>query len=439
MKRIWHAIKGLTALTLILAVLVTGPAASAAEDKSGMSIIDPDELQKLMEKYIAENNLCPENISIGYCYTATGDTWFYNGGKWYYSASMYKVPLFMVYADKVSKGELTQDSDINGISLADLETKVLVYSNNDYAHHAMNYLSGTPVQTHDGDRKCRELYQQFSDMAKEDYNEDFYDYSYFTAEFMTDVMKTLYYESDRFPNVIECLKLAQPDSYFNRRLAGKYEIAQKYGAFKEFNNTTGIIYTPNPFILTVMTEYMGVSDGIIADMASLFEQYTLKLDEKLETFTKEKEAAEKKQAEEEKRQAEEEQQREKEEQERQEQLRREEEQRLEEQRRQELRAQRRRKAVKILGTAAAAAAAAAVIIFIIKRTGGKKKTPPAARKTIHERRPSARRREAPSVREEMPSHGGERNAAPKHQTETGHARRTPGGRDRSRGRYTPRH
>ena len=278
--------KTLTAALCLALLLPLSATAFAAETDGGADtgIIDADALQAKVEAYIEEHKLDKDNISIGYCYTATGDTWYYNGDNWYYSASMYKVPLMMILAEREYNGELTQESDINGLSLAKAEESVLVYSNNDFAHLVMAYI-GT-------DLPCRKLYQQYSGLSLREYDQDFYDYSYFSARFMTDVMITLYSEPERFPHITDCLKQAQTDSYFQAGLAGKYEIAQKYGSYKEFNNTTGIIYTPNPFILTVMTENMGVNTPAIADWAVIMEEYTLSLDEKLKKHEQDKTAGE---------------------------------------------------------------------------------------------------------------------------------------------------
>ncbi len=324
LKRVSKIFKTSICLMLCMVFVLPLTAAFAEEPESPQeSIIDGQELQQKLEDYIASKNLNKDNISIGYCYTATGDTWLYNGDKWYYSASMYKVPLFMIMAEGEHAGKLTQDSDIRGMKLSELEKLVLVYSNNDYGHLTMNYIADVPYETPEGNKKVRELYQRYSDMPKEDYVDNFYDYSYFNARFMTDVMKTLYFENERFPNIIECLKQAQPDTYFNRTLGGKYEIAQKYGALvdrsnKAFSHTAGIVYTPNPFILVVMTEQMGLNDDLIAGFAPIFEEYTLALDEKLDAFEKaraeeeQRKAEEERKAQEEQRKAEEEKQEEQE-------------------------------------------------------------------------------------------------------------------------------
>ena len=180
-----------------------------------------------------------ENISIVYTYLGTGDSWSYNADTWRYPASMYKVPMLMVLAERVAKGELTQESDIGGMTLAKTEDLVLIWSNNEQAHVVRKYLGGDPV--------ARKLYQAYSPQEESYYHSDFIDYCYFTARYMDDVMQTLYNNQSNFPNIMDCLKVAMPDRYYHLNIDPSYVVAQKYGTFKEFNNNTGIIFTPNPF------------------------------------------------------------------------------------------------------------------------------------------------------------------------------------------------
>ena len=391
LKSVSKIFKTSICLLLCLVFMLSLTTAFAQEtEETKESIIDGEELQKRLDDYIASKNLNPENISIGYCYTATGDTWYYNGDKWYYSASMYKVPLFMLMAEGEHEGKLTQDSDIRGMKLSELERLVLVYSNNDYGHLTMNYIADVPYETPEGNRKVREMYQRYSDMPKEDYVDDFYDYSYFNARFMTDVMKTLYFENERFPNIIECLKQAQPDTYFNRTLGDKYEIAQKYGALvdrsnKSFSHTAGIIYTPNPFILTVMTEQMGLNDDLIAGFAPIFEEYTLSLDEKLEAYEKEQAEAEQKRLEEEKKAQEEQERIEKEKQEEEARQALEEQQRIEQEKLAAEKAEKKdallKKILVIAGVIGAVTIAAGAVSLILK---AKKNKPEEEAEQIHE-------------------------------------------------------
>lgn len=252
-----------------------------------MTIFDPDELQSMVDSFIQEYSgygVKADNISFAYTYLATGETWFYNPDTWYYSASMYKVPLMMILAEKEANGELTQESDVKGLTLAYAEESILVYSNNDYAHLMLNYL-GT-------DKEAREMYKQFSSLPDDYYDPDFIDYSYFTVRFMNDVMTTLYNAPERFPHIIDCLKRAQPTDYFHLYIDPELEVAQKYGSYKEFNNTSGIIYTPNPVILTVMTSDLARAELVIGEAARMFVDYTYTLDGKLNSYKEEKARAE---------------------------------------------------------------------------------------------------------------------------------------------------
>lgn len=252
-----------------------------------MTIFDPDELQSMVDSFIQEYSgygVKADNISFAYTYLATGETWFYNPDTWYYSASMYKVPLMMILAEKEANGELTQESDVKGLTLAYAEESILVYSNNDYAHLMLNYL-GT-------DKEAREMYKQFSSLPDDYYDPDFIDYSYFTVRFMNDVMTTLYNAPERFPHIIDCLKRAQPTDYFHLYIDPELEVAQKYGSYKEFNNTSGIIYTPNPVILTVMTSDLARAELVIGEAAKMFVDYTYTLDGKLNSYKEEKVRAE---------------------------------------------------------------------------------------------------------------------------------------------------
>ena len=103
-------------------------------------IFNDEELEQMVETFIAEHKLKKENFSLGFVYTATGDSWYYNPDAWYYPGSMYKIPLMMLLAEQVSSGMLAQDDVIEGISVSQYEEYILTYSNNDYAHTMRAYL-----------------------------------------------------------------------------------------------------------------------------------------------------------------------------------------------------------------------------------------------------------------------------------------------------------
>ncbi len=264
-------------------------------------IFNDEELDRMVEDFITEHKLKKENFSIGFVYTATGDTWYYNPDTWYYPGSMYKIPLMMLLAEQVSSGMLAQDDMIEGISVSQYEEYILTYSNNDYAHKMRAYLGEKD------DKVWRKAAMAYASMPEDSYNPDYLDYSYFSARYLTEVLTTLYNGGEeRFPNIIPCMLKANPGHYFglSSQMSG-YEIAQKYGSFidnnnRNWNGTAGIIYTPNPIILTVMTLDAPSYEKVIGDAAVMMTDYALKVDGDLERYLQaqaEKEEAARREAE----------------------------------------------------------------------------------------------------------------------------------------------
>ena len=261
---------------------------AAPEPPQRESILDGAAITKMVEDYLAEKNVPKDRVGIGYCYTATGDEWYFNPDTWFYPGSMYKVPLMMDLSERIRSGEVAPDTQIGGLPLDTVYEYILVYSNNDYAHKVRTFLGGDEV--------WREKVKQYADLA--DYDERYMLYCYFSPRYMTDVMETLYYEPERFPDVLDNLLKAEQGHYF--RLPDgmhQYEVAQKYGSYLDqensnWNHTTGIVYTPRPFILTIMTKNVGGAEQFIGQLSEKFKDYTLSVDAKYDAWQREQEAKE---------------------------------------------------------------------------------------------------------------------------------------------------
>lgn len=237
-------------------------------------VLDSDELKKLIEDFLDERGIAHDRFRLGYTYTGTNETWYYNGDVWSYSASVYKLPLMMMLAQKVANGELKQDDKVCGVDLTYAETSVLTYSNNDYAHVMIHYF--------DSERDYREQQVKMSDVPVEDIPERYYVSSHFSPRFVIGVLRNLYENPDQFPNIVECLKVAMPGQYLSRTLGDKYEVAQKYGAYEQFNNIAGIVYMPHPIFIAINTTWVGNAEQVLADAGKLLADYTLTLDARLE-------------------------------------------------------------------------------------------------------------------------------------------------------------
>ena len=237
-------------------------------------VLDSDELKELIENFLDERGIAHDRFRLGYTYTGTNETWYYNGDVWSYSASVYKLPLMMMLAQKVANGELKQDDKVCGVDLTYAETSVLTYSNNDYAHVMIHYF--------DSEQDYREQQVKMSDVPVEDIPERYYISSHFSPRFVIGVLRNLYENPDQFPNIVECLKVATPGQYLSRTLGDEYEVAQKYGAYEQFNNIAGIVYMPHPILIAINTTWVGNAERVLADAGKLLADYTLTLDARLE-------------------------------------------------------------------------------------------------------------------------------------------------------------
>ena len=276
-----HTLHKLFSLLLCLVLLFSLAPMALAEEES---LLDEAALDRWIQDYLQQHGIGGGNqlFSVGFCYTATGDAWYYNGDTFMYSASMYKVPVAMLLAEKEASGLINQDTDLGGGTLRYLESTALTFSNNDSGHAMLNYLG------EDNSGKASKMCMKYASLDQAYYDQDFFDYSYYSARFITQVMETLCAGGEeRFPHVIENLLIAQPDSYLNLSLMGKYQVAQKYGAFQERNGNsnnhiTAIVYTPNPIIVTVMTRNVDDFQQRMADIGEYLANYALELDGKLQ-------------------------------------------------------------------------------------------------------------------------------------------------------------
>ena len=160
-------------LLTVVFTLTCLPCIGTAESSG---VIREDEIEALFDAYLTENDLNPDLVSVAYEYTATGERWYHQEDRWYYSASLYKVPLMMLLTEREYLGELTKDSDINGLPLETVEEEVLVNSNNPVAYSALLYVAQPDV--------CRKMFCRYADLPEEYYTWDFYGGSYFTARYI---------------------------------------------------------------------------------------------------------------------------------------------------------------------------------------------------------------------------------------------------------------
>ena len=223
-------------------------------------------LDEIMAEFMESKNLNINNFKMGYYNTATGETWYFEPDSFWDGASLYKLPLNMALAEHVQQGFITWDYPIMGITLGRAQQLSLVDSNNEYSQ-AMQDVFGEY-------ENYRRAIATYSGLDLEAQDENFFRYNLFSPRYMINVLKTLYDEPERFPNVIEYMKRARPGQFFRRNIY-EYEVAQKYGYRGSLLHTAGIVYTPTPFLMVVMTNGAPMSEQLMGEVSRLMCDYTL--------------------------------------------------------------------------------------------------------------------------------------------------------------------
>ena len=251
-------------------------------------MIDPDDLNSRIEYCIAGSS---GDTSIGFYYSQTGEEFYYNADVWMYSASLYKVPNCMLLEEKENAGEITQDTEIYGYTVAQQEYASIVNSDNDRGHDIVRYLGGEEY----GD-KCSDRFIKYTDLSEDYFSEPkFTGDSYYTARFYNKILMYLYNHTDEYPHVVDLMKQTQPNDYLHLMRDYSYEIAQKYGEYPSKEDgavyhAAGIIYTPHPIVVTVMTKNGDYNRQLFGNVANLLVSYALELDEKIDNERAEFEA-----------------------------------------------------------------------------------------------------------------------------------------------------
>lgn len=281
-----HAfIRGLVG-TLLLALslglfAVPGVRAEEPEEPEPAELEEPELDPELAERFEGKSwedvisaffekwGIRESSVTLGYYNTVTGEEHYINEDKYMHAASLYKVPLNMYYAEKVYNGEMAMDDLIRGIPYDRIQTNSIQYSSNELSE-MLEHNIGTY-------REYKEAIAPYVCDDPDALPDQFYTGNTFTAAQFIHALKKLYEAPERYPNVLELMKLATPGMFFAMG-EDRFVIAQKYGYYKSENllnlNDAAVVYTDDPILLVMMSNFMSGSTYAMADFCTLMCDYT---------------------------------------------------------------------------------------------------------------------------------------------------------------------
>ncbi len=262
----------------VCAALLLCPAAAAAPLPAELpgelpaAVPASEALESRMAQFREEYGLNEDNFSLCYYNTVTGEEYRYSDETFMIAASTYKLPLNLYYYELEAAGQVTPETVVGGMALADAHYQSLVWSNNDVSIE-MLYRLGTF-------RTYKELMCRYFTMDPADIDYIYWVDNYYCTSMMLDALKYLYAGRTQFGEMLAYLQEAQPGQYADRYLSDRYDVAHKYGYFLDDDpavlavNDTAVVYAEDPFLLAVYTANAPGGEEVVARAAEVLADYT---------------------------------------------------------------------------------------------------------------------------------------------------------------------
>lgn len=242
------------------------------ENQDNSQFIDMS-LAKDIEAYFQENGIDHEKVA--YCITDLEHNIKYsmNEKDEFIAASIYKLPLAMLYYDKVNEGEYTLDStftysgymhedagvissdyDIGSqVPLSDLLNDLIIYSDNDAGHILYENLGGW--------KEYKEAMTKYTDSISENY---YTMDNVTTANTMNDVVTYLYDHKEDYKGLIKNMEEAEPGEYLDRDT--QLSMPQKYGMYDSALNSVGFVECNTSYSIVVLTSLGDKGADVMANI-----------------------------------------------------------------------------------------------------------------------------------------------------------------------------
>lgn len=242
------------------------------ENQDNSQFIDLS-LAKDIEAYFQENGIDHEKVA--YCITDLEHNIKYsmNEKDEFIAASIYKLPLAMLYYDKVNEGEYTLDSTFtysgymhedagvissdygigSQVPLSDLLNDLIIYSDNDAGHILYENLGGW--------KEYKEAMTKYTDSISVNY---YTMDNVTTANTMNDVVTYLYDHKEDYKGLIKNMEEAEPGEYLDRDT--QLSMPQKYGMYDSALNSVGFVECNTSYSIVVLTSLGDKGADVMANI-----------------------------------------------------------------------------------------------------------------------------------------------------------------------------
>lgn len=230
------------------------------------------ELTEEIENYLATSAINTDQISIAVYDLENDQSYEWNSEVDFIAASIYKVPLAMLWYDMIADGEVSIDDSLQITTEDGLEEGYTLWQGN-YEYPLKEVLSEAIV--HSDNIAARALYRNLGSWrtyrqlatkySNQVYTENFFaEENYLTTHYMMNCIKYLYEHPKRYAALIEDMKEATPNDYLDT--STKIGLAQKWGQYSTSTNAAGFVECENDYVIVVFTSSLSNPTTIMGDI-----------------------------------------------------------------------------------------------------------------------------------------------------------------------------
>lgn len=234
---------------------------------------EDEQIKSIVEKIRIDKALDSSNFAFFYYNMEQEKYYFYNQDTYFTAASTIKMPIAMLYYDKIKNGELDLKDAITYTSdcyEAGAGTTAYTYSVGSKV--PINFLLEQCIVNSDntainiliknlGYKNCKEQIAKYSSI---ELAEDFYSSNIINAQYAYDIVNHLYKNTDEYSELIEYLKKSSNGEYLKKYIEG-YDVAHKYGSYNGYVHDYGIVFGKTNYLIGIFTKNVSNADEFIAD------------------------------------------------------------------------------------------------------------------------------------------------------------------------------
>ena len=198
--------------------------------------------------FVLNYGLDSENFAVSFYCPETGERYGWNEDTYMIGASTYKLPLNMYYYEKQNAGEWSADMKVGGMTLAQAHYYSIVLSMNPISQAMFKRLG-----SYDTYRSL--MLEHYGGMDKREVPAEYFSQNYFSPRFMINTLSYPYEHLAEFEELHDYMLQAMQDRYL-QKYRGSVEVAHKYGTLQGHENDVGIVFTEQPFLVAIYTQYV---------------------------------------------------------------------------------------------------------------------------------------------------------------------------------------